>query len=206
MKSDQVLRSREWYENLKSKDTVSTHTGNMSEQATLSQVRPESGIMVQSASNDLQDPLAAIHTAFQAANSNMLSLDPVREHSMLDIDHTRAIELAELKLGPALEQNPSQPANPRHDKMDNMISEAAVSVINAMTKMINNHQRRRGHLGEDDIIEQDGELSDRNRDILQKILVAASELLSGSPGPGNSNPLEKTSNRSDRASWSQCEF
>ncbi|CBF84858.1 putative C2H2 finger domain protein [Aspergillus nidulans FGSC A4] len=205
--ADELLRrSREWYENLKSKDTVSIHTDNMPEQATLSQVRPESGIMVQSASNDLQDPLAAIHTAFQAANSSMLSLDPVREHSMLDIDHTRAIELAELKLGPALEQNPSQPANPRHDKMDNMISEAAVSVINAMTKMINNHQRRRGHLGEDDITEQDGELSDRNRDILQKILVTASELLSGSPGPGNSNPLEKTSNRSDRASWSQCEF
>ncbi|KAL4752657.1 hypothetical protein BDW72DRAFT_61074 [Aspergillus terricola var. indicus] len=202
--ADELLRrSREWYESLKSKDTLSTHTDNMSEQATLSQVRPDAGIIVQSASNDLQDPLAAIHTAFQAANSNMLSLDPVREHNMLDIDHTRAMELAELKLGPALEQNPSQPANPRHDKMDNMISEAAVSVINAMTKMINSHQRRRGHVGEDDIAEQEGELSDRNREILQKILITASELLSGNPGAGNSTLLEKTSSGSDRASWSQ---
>ncbi|KAL5043186.1 hypothetical protein BDW71DRAFT_188468 [Aspergillus fruticulosus] len=187
--ADELLRrSREWYENLKSPDTVLPHTDNLSEQATLPQLHPKSGIMIQAADHDLQDPLAAIHTAFQAANPNMLTLDPVRERNRLDNDRRRSIELSELKLEPALEQNHSQPANQRHDKMDNMISEAAVSVINAMTKMINNHQRRRGHLGEDDIAEQEGELSDRNRDILQKILITASELLSGSPGSGNSIP------------------
>ncbi|KAL4996539.1 hypothetical protein BDV10DRAFT_195857 [Aspergillus recurvatus] len=204
--ADELLRrSREWYENLKSQDIVSPHTDNLSEQATLPEGRPEPGIMIQAADHDLPDPLAAIHTAFQAANSNMLTLDPVRERSRLDNGRPRSIELSELKLEPALEQNPSQPANSRHDKIDNMISEAAVSVINAMTKMINDHQRRRGQLGEDDIAEQEGELSDRNRDILQKILIAASELLSRTPGPGNST-RENTSSGSGKSSWIPCEF
>ncbi|KAL6239393.1 hypothetical protein BDW75DRAFT_236580 [Aspergillus navahoensis] len=200
--ADELLRrSREWYENLKSQDIVSPHTDDLSEQAALPQVRPEPGIMIQAADYDLQDPLAAIHTAFQAANSNMLTLDQVREHNRLDNDHPRSTELSELELEPALEQNFSQPPRSRYDKTDNMISEAAVSVINAMTKMINNHQRRRGHQGKDHIAEQEGELSDANRDILQKILIAASELLSGRPVPGNSIPLENTSNGSDEASW-----
>ncbi|KAL4977818.1 hypothetical protein BDW66DRAFT_29907 [Aspergillus desertorum] len=183
---DELLRrSREWYGNLKSQVIVSTHTDSPPEQATLPRARPGLGIN-QAADHGLPDPLAAVRTAFRAADQNMLTLDPVREHNMLDNDRARSIDLSELDLEPALEQNPTQPANPQQDKTDNMISEAAVSVINAMTKMINNRQRRREHLGEDNIAEQEGELSDRNRDILQKILIAASELLSGRPEPGNS--------------------
>jgi hypothetical protein len=92
--------------------------------------------------------------------------------------------------------------------MDDMISEAAVSVINAMTKMINNHQRRRSHIGEEDIGEQEDELSDRNREILQKILVTASVLLSedsGGSGPDSSAPQKSTSTASNKEGWIQCE-
>ncbi|KAL4872185.1 hypothetical protein BDV12DRAFT_151500 [Aspergillus spectabilis] len=212
---DELLRrSHEWYESVKPQDITPTLADNLSEDATPSQVQqiPEPEFMLQDADHDFQDPIAAIHAAYQA--SNMLTLDSIKrldeEHELHKIDHNPAqpVKLSALPaidLEPAMEQqanNPSELVNQKHDKMDDMISEAAVSVINAMTKMINNHQRRRAHLGEDELAEQEGELSDRNREILQKILMTASGLLSGSPGPGPGN----TATSSDRTGWIQCEF
>ncbi|KAL4902517.1 hypothetical protein BDW74DRAFT_157947 [Aspergillus multicolor] len=184
-------RSREWYERVRSENTVSTLVDKVPAGAKSQPVQSitEPKTLIRAADCDSQDPLVAIRSAIRAADSDMLMLNPTREHDMFhatDIQ-SQSMELSALtalELEPALAhsmRNPSKCANSRHDKMDNMISEAAVSVINAMTKMIHNHRRRRGCMGEDDIAE-DSELSDRNRDILQKILVAASELLSETPG------------------------
>ncbi|RDW81775.1 putative C2H2 finger domain protein [Aspergillus mulundensis] len=192
---DELLRrSREWYEKVRSQDTVSTLTDNVPAEAILQRVQSitEPKVMMRAADCDSQDPLAAIHSAFQAANSNMLIPNPTGEHYILHAAdmQSQSMELSALtalELEPALARNmldPSKSAKSRHDKMDNMISEAAVSVINAMTKMIHNRRRRRGYVGEDDIVEE-SELSDRNRDILQKILIAASELLSEGPEAGD---------------------
>ncbi|KAL4784255.1 hypothetical protein BJX76DRAFT_357217 [Aspergillus varians] len=217
---DELLRrSHEWYENcVKPQDIASSFADSLSEEATPSQTQqaPEPEILIQDADHEFRDPIAPIHTAFQS--SNMLTLDSIKrldeEHEMRDVDHipSQGVELSSLsalELEPTLEQkacNPSQFVNHRHDKMDDMVSEAAVSVINAMTKMINNHQRRRGHLGEDYMAEQEGELSDLNREILQRILITASGLLSGTPGPSNSMPQGNAGTSSDKVGWIQCEF
>ncbi|KAL2824518.1 hypothetical protein BDW59DRAFT_162405 [Aspergillus cavernicola] len=217
---DELLRrSHEWYETcVKPHDIASAFGDNISEAATpcQSQHFPEPEILTHDPDQELRDSIAPIHTAFQS--SNMLTLDSIKrldeEHEMHEVDHipTQTVELSALKvldLEPALEQkvcNPSQLINNKNDKMDDMVGEAAVSVINAMTKMINNHQRRRSHLGEDDIAEPEGELSDRNREILQKILITASGLLSGNSGPINSISQESAVAGSDKTGWIQCEF
>ncbi|KAL4913154.1 hypothetical protein BDW62DRAFT_205802 [Aspergillus aurantiobrunneus] len=214
---DELLRrSQEWYENcVKPQDIASSFADNLSEDVTQSQVQqPE--IFIQDVDHEFRDPIAPIHTAFRS--TNMLTLDSIKrldeEHEMHEVNRipSQSVELSALTaldLEPELEQkgcNPSQPVNQRHDRIDDMVSEAAVSVINAMTKMINNHQRRRGHRGEDDMAEQEGELSDRNREILQRILIAASGLLSGCPESGNCIPQEDAGTSSIKAGWIQCEF
>lgn len=175
---------------------VSVFADNLSEEATPthSQQTNEPEIITQDADLEFQNPIAPAQTAFQP--SNMLTLDSIKrfDEEMRDVQG---------------EGDPSQIIKQRHDKMDDMISEAAVSVINAMTKMINNHQRRRSHVGEEDIGEQEDELSDRNREILQKILVTASMLLSedsGSSGPDSSAPQKSTSTAPNKEEWIQCEY
>ncbi|KAL2869960.1 putative C2H2 finger domain protein [Aspergillus lucknowensis] len=217
---DALLRkSHDWYENcVKPHDMAPTFTDTLSDGATPCQtqqiIEPEN--LAQDLDQEIQDPIAPVHTAFQS--SNMLTLESIKrldeEHEMHGVEHfpPQTAELSALEtldFEPALEQkmcNPSQLVNNRNDKMDDMISEAAVSVINAMTKMINNHQRRRGQLGDDDMKEQGGELSDRNRELLQKILFAASGLLSESSGPDNGGWQNSTGAGSDKPGWIQCEF
>ncbi|KAL3475342.1 hypothetical protein BJX99DRAFT_159392 [Aspergillus californicus] len=214
---DLLRRSHDWYETcVKPQDMESTFVDNVSEEATPHvQHIPEPEIMTQGHGQELQDPIAPIHTAFHS--SNMLTLDSIKrldeEHGMHDIDDIppQAVELSALNtlnLVPALEQkvcNPSQLMNNKNEKVDDMIGEAAVSVINAMTKMINNHQRRRSHVADDDMADQEGELSNQNREILQKILIAASGLLSGNSESGNCFPQDN-GDASDKAGWIQCEF
>ncbi|KAL4883644.1 hypothetical protein BJY04DRAFT_22460 [Aspergillus karnatakaensis] len=218
---DELLRrSHEWYRTVKPQDVTSTFADTSSEGATPSQSQQlsEPEFMIQDAEQDFKDPLAAIHAAYQASDPDLLTPDPGQrldeQHDLRDIDHIppQSMELSALPvldLEPALHQhtgNSSGLVGQKHDRMDDMISEAAVSVINAMTKMINNHQRRRGHLIEEDLAEHEGELSDRNREILQRILSTASGLLSGSPAPVNSITQKNNPTTSDKAGWIQCEF
>ncbi|KAL2854307.1 hypothetical protein BJY01DRAFT_44780 [Aspergillus pseudoustus] len=210
-----LRKSHEWYENcVKPHDIAPTFADNVSEDTTPLQPQLAQNF-TQDLDQELRDPIGPIHAATQA--SRMLTLDSIKrldeEQEMRGLEHfpPQPVELSALdvlNLQPALEQqacNPSQLANSRVDKMDDMISEAAVSVINAMTKMINNHQRRRSQVGDEDMAEQEGELSDRNREILQKILFTASGLLSGNAGPSNGN-MQDSAGTTDKAGWIQCEF
>ncbi|KAL3465382.1 hypothetical protein BJX64DRAFT_64868 [Aspergillus heterothallicus] len=210
-----LRKSHEWYENcVKPHAIAPTFADNVSEAATPLQAQLGQDFP-QDLDQELRDPIAPIHAAAQA--SGMLTLDSIKrldeEHKMHGVEHfpPQPVELSAfelLNLPPALEQkacNPSQLVNNRIDKMDDMISEAAVSVINAMTKMINNHQRRRSQVGDEDMAEQEGELSDRNREILQKILFTASGLLSGDLGAGDGN-MQISTAAADKAGWIQCEF
>ncbi|KAL2814779.1 hypothetical protein BJX63DRAFT_420650 [Aspergillus granulosus] len=213
-----LRKSHEWYENcVKPHDIAPTFADNASEDATPLQTQQpmEPEHFAQDLDQELQDPIAPVHTAAQA--SGMLTLDSIKrldeEHEMHGVEHfpPQPVELSALEvlnLQPVLEQkacNPSQLVNNRVDKMEDMISEAAVSVINAMTKMINNHQRRRSQVGDEEMTEQEGELSDRNREILQKILFTASGLLAGNSGPTHGDMQDDTG-AADKAGWIQCEF
>ncbi|KAF9894221.1 hypothetical protein FE257_007723 [Aspergillus nanangensis] len=100
-------------------------------------------------------------------------------------------------------------AHPRnHDKMDDMVSEAAANMLNAMTKMINSNQRRRSHQTEDgeDVVSNSAELTGQKKEMLQKILSAALERLSGNSGPGQVNSSDLRESGPDQKGWIQCEF
>ncbi|KAL5337806.1 hypothetical protein BJX70DRAFT_223774 [Aspergillus crustosus] len=215
---DLLRRSHEWYGSVKPRGITPTYTDNVSEDTAPSQVHhiPEHDFRIHDADHRFQNPIAAVRAAYES--SNLLTLDSIQRldqgHDMHEINQSpsQVVDLSALPavdLKPVLEHQPGIPSellDQRHDRMDDMISEAAASVINAMTKMINNHQRRRGHPGEEDMVEDGGELSNRNREILQKILITASGLLSGNTVPGNSMPQENTSVSSDKTSWIQCEY
>ncbi|KAI9044605.1 putative C2H2 finger domain protein [Aspergillus affinis] len=109
---------------------------------------------------------------------------------------------------PSQDRKPSLSAsrgNTRNDKMDDMITEAAVNMINAMTKIMNSNQRRRSQQA-DDASETDDqhELSDRKREVLQKILSTALDQLSGHGNQTHAHtaPADNTNEKG----WIQCEF
>ncbi|KAL4944357.1 hypothetical protein BDV06DRAFT_187672 [Aspergillus oleicola] len=226
---DELLRrSHDWYQNcVKPHDIASIATDNLSETTPSQAQMREPEVLMQDADHEFQNPFAPIQSVLQS--SNISSILPFRDNRAFDEDHDmHEVEqippqpmelsgLSSLELEPALEQhisNPSHFVGQKHDKMDDMVSEAAHSVINAMTKMINNRQRRRSQLGEDETFEHEGELSDRNREILQRILSTASEILAGDAGPDNgnaNNALDENTNTGTSTSlsktdWIQCEF
>ncbi|KAH8433645.1 putative C2H2 finger domain protein [Aspergillus melleus] len=95
--------------------------------------------------------------------------------------------------------------NTRNDKMDDMITEAAGNMINAMTKIMNSNQRRRSQQA--DVASEIGdqhELSDRKREVLQKILSTALDQLSSHGDQANAHaaPVDNTNEKK----WIQCEF
>ncbi|PLN75358.1 hypothetical protein BDW42DRAFT_39017 [Aspergillus taichungensis] len=94
----------------------------------------------------------------------------------------------------------SQGSGVRTEKMDDMISEAATNMINAMTKIINNGHRRRSHQPDGDN-DQDSPLSDQKREMLQRILTVALDRLSGAAGGRRPSAAE-----SGKKEWIQCEF
>ena len=179
----------------------------------------ESEVLMQDADHEFHNPFAPIRSALQSPNILTIGDNSGLEedHDMNEVDQLQPQPmelsgLSSLELEPALEQhinNPSQFPGRKHDKMDDMVFEAAHSVINAMTKMINNRQRRRSHL-DDGTPEHEGELSDRNREILQRILSTASEILAGGAGPDNgngNNVLDENANGGlSKTDWIQCEF
>ncbi|KAK1139109.1 hypothetical protein N8T08_001295 [Aspergillus melleus] len=88
--------------------------------------------------------------------------------------------------------------NTRNDKMDDLITEAAGNMINAMTKIMNSNQRRRSQQA--DVASEIGdqhELSDRKREVLQKILSTALDQLSGHGDQANAHaaPVDNTNEK-----------
>ncbi|KAL4969250.1 putative C2H2 finger domain protein [Aspergillus stella-maris] len=214
-----LRRSHEWYQNcVKPHDIASLGTDSLSETTpSLTQMR-EPEVLMQDADHELHNPFAPIRSASQSSNSLTIGDNSGLEedHDMSEVDQIQPQPmelsgLSSLELEPTLEQhinNPSQFIGRKYDKMDDMVSEAAHSVINAMTKMINNRQRRRSHL-DDETLEHEGALSDRNREILQRILSTASEILAGGAGPDNgngNNVLDENANGLSKTDWIQCEF
>ncbi|KAL4951312.1 hypothetical protein BDW69DRAFT_170355 [Aspergillus filifer] len=213
-----LRRSHEWYQNcVKPHDIASLATDSLSEKTPSQTLVSEPEVLMHDA--EFLNPFAPIQSVLQS--SNILTIRDNRglgdDHEMNEVDQIQPqpVELSglsSLELEPALEQhinNPSQFTGRKHDKMDDMVSEAAHSVINAMTKMINNRQRRRSHL-DDETPDYEGELSDRNREILQRILRAASEILAGGARPDNgngNNSLDENANAGlSKIDWIQCEF
>lgn len=95
----------------------------------------------------------------------------------------------------------SQGSGVRTERMDDMISEAATNMINAMTKIINNGHRRRSHQPDGDNEQDSSPLSDPKREMLQRILTVALDRLSGSAGGRRPSAVE-----SGKKEWIQCEF
>ena len=96
----------------------------------------------------------------------------------------------------------------RNGKMDDMVNEAALNMINAMTKAMNTNERRRSQQSDvgDEMMDQNEELSDRKRDMLQRILSAALDRLSGQPGSGHAASQDTLDDDSEKKGWIQCEF
>ncbi|PTU23814.1 hypothetical protein P175DRAFT_0496941 [Aspergillus ochraceoroseus IBT 24754] len=219
---EELLRkSHEWYENcVKLREMRPPCSEDFLEDATASQLQEivESDNLARNLDQEFCTPGFSNPPVLDPVE--MLTMDSIKrldqEHENHPEDHVpmQTIDLPTLNalnLEPTLEQRasiPSQFVNSKADKMDDMISEAAASVINAMTKMINNHQRRRGQRGDGyDLAEQEGdELSDRKREMLQRILTAALERLSGSSGPTPGTHQDSANGESDQKGWIQCEF
>lgn len=119
--------------------------------------------------------------------------------------------LRALNLDSSLDQKVPLPAQfdpARNGKMDDMVNEAAVNMINAMTKAMNTNERRRSQQSEsgDEIIDQNVELSDRKRDMLQRILSAALDRLSGPSGSSHTPSQATLDEDREKKGWIQCEF
>ena len=72
-----------------------------------------------------------------------------------------------------------QTDNTRSEKTEDVVSEAAVNVINAMTKVINSKKRRKSQQTDEvDMTDPNPELCDRKKELLQKIFLAAVDRLS----------------------------
>ncbi|KAL4888699.1 hypothetical protein BDV59DRAFT_136847 [Aspergillus ambiguus] len=101
------------------------------------------------------------------------------------------------------------PLSHKNDRVEEMVNEAATNMINAMTKMINTNQRRRSHPSNDpDDLEGNAALTGQKKEMLQRILSAALERLSGNgpnPSPGLV-PHDAPDEGSDKRGWIQCEF
>lgn len=128
-------------------------------------------------------------------------------------DASQFIDFSALKTAnteqPPKDGNPPTSAsrgNVRNDKMEEMVAEAAVNMINAMTKIMNSNQRRRSQQADDanEMSDQHAGLSDRKREVLQKILSTALDQLSGHPEKAN-GPASQVGGTSKKE-WIQCEF
>lgn len=110
-------------------------------------------------------------------------------------------DLKNLKLPPSPSLN-----NARKGYMDRKVAEAAANVIGAMTRMINGVQRRGIHDGG---VDETPELSDKKREILRKILLAALDQLAESTGPNNHNPGKSRKMPvagSEKKGWVECDY
>ncbi|KAE8390703.1 hypothetical protein BDV23DRAFT_154699 [Aspergillus alliaceus] len=110
---------------------------------------------------------------------------------------------------------PSHPGQPQHNEVENMVSEMATNMVNAMAKMMSstssdsgNSQRRHNQQMVDTIEASEHEvgLSDQKREIMQKILSAALNQVSGNLEPSQGNSQVVPDRKADKRGWIQCEF
>ncbi|PYI26101.1 hypothetical protein BP00DRAFT_73154 [Aspergillus indologenus CBS 114.80] len=99
----------------------------------------------------------------------------------------------------------------RGGKRDDMVAEAAMNLITAMTKSMNIAQQRQGQHSEDaeSAAEQEAELAKLKREILQTILTTALGMLNQSSEPyPHSHQLQEGSSavHPDQRKWIQCGF
>ena len=87
-----------------------------------------------------------------------------------------------------------------------MVTEAAVNMINAMTKNMDSNQRRRSQQAEDasEMGDQHAGLSDRKREVLQKILSTALDHLSSHSDQASVHVTQVDD--ASKKGWIQCEF
>lgn len=119
------------------------------------------------------------------------------------------VELSALKplnFTPSLVQaqvTSSQADNTKGEKTEDIVSEAAGNVINAMTKVLNSKTRRKSQQTEEvDIADSNPELCDRKKELLQKIFLAAVDRLSSDSHPKAEDPESEAS----REDCLKCEF
>ncbi|PLB44724.1 hypothetical protein P170DRAFT_439974 [Aspergillus steynii IBT 23096] len=110
---------------------------------------------------------------------------------------------------PATNRKPSistSRGNTRHDRMEDMVTEAAVNMINAMTKIMDSNQRRRSQQADDasEMGDPHAGLSDRKREVLQKILSTALDHLSSHSDPASVHVTQVDD--ASKKGWIQCEF
>ncbi|KAF7594265.1 hypothetical protein BBP40_009817 [Aspergillus hancockii] len=139
--------------------------------------------------------------------------------STMSTEATPRLDLASLNLSSTIDPEtsaPSHPDNPQHGQMEEMVSEMATNMVSAMARMMNNgsgsdngnNQRRHSQeVGDiDELVEQDAELSDQKREMIQKILSAALNQVSGKPDPIKPRTQTVSGSKSDQKGWIQCEF
>ena len=105
----------------------------------------------------------------------------------------------------------SQADNTRSEKTEDIVSEAAVNVINAMTKVINSKKRRKSQQTDEvDIADSNPELCDRKKELLQKIFLAAVDRLSSDSHPKAEDPgyqiVSDPESEASREDCLKCEF
>lgn len=117
--------------------------------------------------------------------------------------------LKSLDLSPPANNNSSVLGqdNAQDNKMEDAVTEAAENMIGAMMKIINDNERRRSQQSNhgDMTEEDDGELSNRKKEMLQKILSAALDQLARDPDSGSS-PGGKPETEKQRKEWIKCAY
>ncbi|KAL3252730.1 hypothetical protein ABHI18_009921 [Aspergillus niger] len=226
---DELLRrSHEWYETcVKPQELGSSFIDSMPEEAPALQAEPVSqsegitkdtcqGSSVSPVSVDrgfpspetlTPDTVLRMNEEYNDRSADAASVQPPLAKPL----PSELPALRALNLDSSLDQKVPLPAQfdpARNGKMDDMVNEAAVNMINAMTKAMNTNERRRSQQSEsgDEIIDQNVELSDRKRDMLQRILSAALDRLSGPSGSSHTPSQATLDEDREKKGWIQCEF
>ncbi|OOF96257.1 hypothetical protein ASPCADRAFT_166802 [Aspergillus carbonarius ITEM 5010] len=223
---EELLRkSHEWYETcVKPQELGPSFIDSLSDEAPTLQTEPVTqpkGVMRdlgEDASSSFQTvcPSSETATPDTAMRLNDEYKNPNFDHALVQLPlakpHPSELPaLRALTLDSSLDQKApiaAQLDTARNGKMDDMVNEAALNMINAMTKAMNTNERRRSQQSDvgDEMMDQNEELSDRKRDMLQRILSAALDRLSGQPGSGHAASQDTLDDDSEKKGWIQCEF
>ncbi|EAU38687.1 predicted protein [Aspergillus terreus NIH2624] len=206
-----LKKSHDWYENCV-KPQEMAHISAEGTIPTKTEPVPVLGSLLQPAEDLTTSPPAHVTLQISENQTQSLAEQSISHFNRLP-PHTASQHL-ELPLK-ALDLNSTnhdpltatQSGLSKNDRMDEMVNEAATNMINAMTKMINSNQRRRSHVTEDgEDIEENVELTGQKKEMLQRILSAALERLSGDPAPAQTSTQNASDSNADKRGWIQCEF
>ncbi|EAW15108.1 putative C2H2 finger domain protein [Aspergillus clavatus NRRL 1] len=115
-----------------------------------------------------------------------------------------------LNLTPTLDQTPptSQLDSLRKDHVEEFITEAATNMLSALTRMMNSNQRRNIQPPYDgnNLSNPTAELCGPKKEILQRILRAALDRLSGNTESPADSGLKVPEPEPDKRGWIKCEF